>query len=250
MRPKIMIAYDATPAAADGLALGRATRRPRATETCIVARVLPDTPSTEATERALQAIVPRDAARDATGRREASARAAGRALARLRNTRGPRHPGPGRRPWRGPDRARLAPPWAARPRAARQHRRRWLAGAPCAVAVAPRRFRRPRRHRAAGDRRRVRRLVRVRGGARRRRDLARAAGAALRHDRRGAVGLEPADPPSGSGRRRARGCAELAGGIEVETVVLHGDPARSCTRRPGRWACSSAARGPVARCAG
>ena len=54
MRPKIVIAYDGTPAAADGLALGALLADLRGAD-ILVARVLPHTRSTEATERALQA---------------------------------------------------------------------------------------------------------------------------------------------------------------------------------------------------
>jgi hypothetical protein len=54
MRPKIVSAYDATPAAADGLALGAPLADLRGAD-ILVARVLPHTRSGEATERALQA---------------------------------------------------------------------------------------------------------------------------------------------------------------------------------------------------
>jgi len=54
MRPKIVIAYDATPAAADGLVLGALLAEARGADLLVV-RVLPDTDSTEATERAAQA---------------------------------------------------------------------------------------------------------------------------------------------------------------------------------------------------
>ena len=54
MRPKIVIAYDATSAAADGIVLGALLADLRGAD-ILVARVLPHTRSTEATERALQA---------------------------------------------------------------------------------------------------------------------------------------------------------------------------------------------------
>lgn len=53
MRPKIVIAYDATDAAADGLVLGALLAETRGAD-LLVARVLPDADSTEATDRALQ----------------------------------------------------------------------------------------------------------------------------------------------------------------------------------------------------
>ena len=55
MRPRILIAYDATPEAADGLALGRLLAN-LVDGDLHVARVLPDTPSTEATDRDTQAM--------------------------------------------------------------------------------------------------------------------------------------------------------------------------------------------------
>ena len=127
-----------------------------------------------------------------------------------------------------------------------------VAGAPCAVAIAPRRFRRRAALEPAGDRRGVRRLVRVGRGARRRRGPRARRGRAPARDRRRAVGLEPADPASGSGvaAELARACAELPDDIEVESVVLHGDPAHKLkeeTERLGLLVCGSRARGPLRR---
>ena len=55
MRPKIVIAYDATAAATDGLVLGRLLGDLRDADLS-VARVLPDTDSTDVAERAMQYV--------------------------------------------------------------------------------------------------------------------------------------------------------------------------------------------------
>ena len=60
MRPKIVIAYDATPAAADGLVLGACWATSAAPT--FVARVLPHTDSTRGHRARDAGIVPRHAA--------------------------------------------------------------------------------------------------------------------------------------------------------------------------------------------
>ena len=111
MRPKIVIAYDATPAAADGLVLGGLLAN-LVDGDLLVARVLPDTPSTEATERATQAWF--HATLHETRRRPPSSWATGRSSSGPCSAcRRARHPRRWRRTGRGADRASARPTTAA-----------------------------------------------------------------------------------------------------------------------------------------
>jgi nucleotide-binding universal stress UspA family protein len=250
MRPKIVIAYDATPAAADGLALGALLADLRGAD-ILLARVLPHTPSTDATERALQASFratlqeTREAAAELLGERpfelwpvfgESVADGiddlAGDQGAELIVFGSPQH--------RVVGRALLGNAAADA-----------TDGAPCAVAVAPRGF----RDRLALDPPVV--GVAFDGSAESEAaveaavPLARAAGATLR-----LIGVEPAGwsrpirhhyPVTPAIQLLA---AETDGGLAVETRLLRGDPVhllRRETEELGLLVCGSRARGPLAR---
>lgn len=250
MRPKIVIAYDATPAADDGLALGALLADLQAAD-LIVARVLPHTPSGEATERALQASFratlqeTREAAAEVLGDRpfevwpvfgesvsDGIDDLAGDQGAELIVFGSPHHGYAGRALFGNAAEAASD-------------------GAPCAVAVAPRFFRfhsgletpvigvafdGSTEAAAAADAAVA---------------LARAAGATLR-----LIAVEPAgwsrplrhhEPVSPALELLA---AEIDGGLEVETRLLHGDPVhalRKETEGLGLLVCGSRARGPLAR---
>ena len=250
MRPTIMIAYDATPEAADGLALGRLLANLVDGE-LHVARVLPDTPSIEATDRDTQAMfratlheTQQAAAKRLHERRielwPVFGTPVGPGIQALATDRGvdlivlgsPHH-GPIGRVLLGSTAETV------------------VAGAPCAVAIAPRRFR---RH-AALDPQVIgvafvgssESAAALDAGV----DLARAAGARLR-----VIAVEPtvwSRPIRRQGpvaAELARACAELPDDIEIESVVLHGDPAHKLkeeTERLGLLVCGSRARGPLHR---
>ena len=250
MRPTIMIAYDATPEAADGLALGRLLANLVDGE-LHVARVLPDTPSTEATDRDTQAMFratlheTQQAAAKRLHERQVElwpvfGTPVGPGIQALATDRGvdlivlgsPHH-GPIGRVLLGSTAETV------------------VAGAPCAVAIAPRRFR---RH-AALDPQVIgvafdgssESAAALDAGV----DLARAAGARLR-----VIAVEPSvwsRPIRRQGpvaAELARACAELPDDIEIETVVLHGDPAHKLkeeTERLGVLVFGSRARGPLRR---
>ena len=252
MRPRIMIAYDATPEAADGLALGRLLANLVDGE-LHVARVLPDTPRprrpTGTRRRCSAPRCTRRSRRPPIGSTSGSVELwpvfgtppgpGIQALAADRGTDlivlGSPHHGPVGRMLLGSTAEAV------------------VAGAPCAVAVAPRRFRRRAAIEPKRDRRGVRRLVRVRRGARCRGGPRARRGRAPARDRRRAVGLEPAAPARGSGRRRRAGARvrRPAGRhrVRVRRPATATRPAGS-QRRPSGWACSSAGRGRAARCAG
>jgi nucleotide-binding universal stress UspA family protein len=251
MRPRILIAYDATPEAADGLALGRLLANLVDGE-LHVARVLPDTPSTEATDRDTQAMfrATLHETQQATAKRLHERQVelwpvfgtpVGPGIQALATDRGadlivlgsPHH-GPIGRVLLGSAAETV------------------VAGAPCAVAVAPRRFRR----RAAIEPRVIgvafdgssESAAALDTGV----DLARAAGARLR-----VIAVEPSawsrplrrEVPAAAAEL-ARACGELPDDIEVESVVLHGDPAHKLneeTERLGLLVCGSRARGPLRR---
>jgi nucleotide-binding universal stress UspA family protein len=251
MRPTIMIAYDATPEAADGLALGRLLADLVDGE-LHVARVLSDTSSTEATDRSTQAMF------RATLHETQVAAAArlhepavelwpvfgappGPAIQALADDRhadvivlGSPHHGPVGRILFGGTAETV------------------VAGAPCAVAIAPRRFRR----RAAIEPKVVgvafdgstESAAALEAGV----ELARAAGARLR-----VIAVEPSawsrpisrEHPAAAAELE-RACAELPDDVEVEPVVLHGEPTRKLyeeTSRLGLLVCGSRARGPLRR---
>ena len=250
MRPKIVIAYDATPAAADGLALGALLAHLRGAD-MIVARVLPHTTSGEATERALQASFratlqeTREAAAELLGDRpfelwpvfgESVADGiddlAGDQGAELMVFGSPHHGAVGR----------VLLGNAAE--AASE-------GAPCAIAVAPRFFRFHDELEtpvvgvafdgSAESEAAVEAAV----------PLARAAGATLR-----LITVEPAGwsrpirhhEPVGPALELL--AAEIDGGLEVETRRLQGDPFHALRRETeelGLLVCGSRARGPLAR---
>ena len=250
MRPRILIAYDATPEAADGLALGRLLANLVDGE-LHVARVLPDTPSTEATDRDTQAMFratlheTQQAAAKRLHERQVElwpvfGTPVGPGIQALATDRGvdlivlgsPHH-GPIGRVLLGSTAETV------------------VAGAPCAVAIAPRRFRR----RAALDPQVIgvafdgssESAAALDAGV----DLARAAGARLR-----VIAVEPtvwSRPIRRQGpvaAELARACAELPDDIEIESVVLHGDPAHKLqeeTERLGLLVCGSRARGPLRR---
>jgi nucleotide-binding universal stress UspA family protein len=250
MRPRILIAYDATPEAADGLALGRLLASLVDGE-LHVARVLPDTPSTEATDRETQAMFratlheTQQAAAKRLHERQIElwpvfGTPVGPGIQALATDRGadlivlgsPHH-GPIGRVLLGSTAETV------------------VAGAPCAVAIAPRRFRR----RAALEPQVIgvafdgssESAAALDAGV----DLARAAGARLR-----VIAVEPAvwsRPLRRQGpvaAELARACAELPDDIEIESVVLHGDPAHKLkeeTERLGLLVCGSRARGPLRR---
>ena len=251
MRPRILIAYDATPEAADGLALGRLLANLVDGE-LHVARVLPDTPSTEATDRDTQAMFhatlheTQQAAAKRLHERQVElwpvfGTPVGPGIQALAADRGadlivlgsPHH-GPVGRVLLGSTAETV------------------VAGAPCAVAIAPRRFRRQ----AALEPQVIgvafngssESAAALEAGV----DLARAAGARLR-----VIAVEPSvwnrslrrDGPDVVAEL-ARCCAEIPDDLEVESVVLHGDPARKLngeTRRLGMLICGSRARGPLRR---
>ena len=250
MRPKIVIAYDATPAAADGLALGALLGNLRGAD-LIVARVLPHTTSTEATERALQASFratlqeTREAAAEFLGDRpfelwpvfgesvaEGIDDLAGDQGAELIVFGSPHHGTVGRAllGTAGEDAS---------------------SGAPCAVAVAPRFFRHHEPFEAP--------VVGVAFDGSPESSaaldaavpLARAAGATLR-----LIAVEPAGwsrpirhhEPVGPALELL--AAEIDGGLEVETRMLQGDPVHALRRETeelGLLVCGSRARGPLAR---
>lgn len=250
MHPRILIAYDATPEAADGLALGRVLGNLVDGE-LHVARVLPDTHSSEATDRDTQSMfrATLHETRQAAARRLHERRIelwpvfgtpVGPGLQALAADRGadlivlgsPHH---------GPVGRRLLGSTAETV----------LAGAPCAVAIAPRRFRRhpaiePNVIGVAFDGS-SESAAALDAGV----DLARAAGARLR-----LIAVEPPvwsrpirhEDPAAAGLTRS--CADLPDDIEVEPVVLHGDPARKLgeeTARLGLLVCGSRGRGPLRR---
>ena len=250
MYPTILIAYDATPEAADGLALGRLLATLFGAE-LHVARVLADTPSTEATDRDTQSMFRATlhetqlAAAEGLAERRVEVWpvfgtpiAPGiQALAADRGANlivlGSPHHGPFGRVLLGSTAEAV------------------IAGAPCAVAIAPRRFRRhgaidPKVIGVAFDGSSESVAALVAGLA-----IARAAHARLR-----VIAVEP----SGWSRpiRRtdliagelARRCAELADDVDIQPVVLHGNPARKLaqeTERLGLLVCGSRARGPLRR---
>ena len=250
MRPRILIAYDATPEAADGLALGRLLANLVDGE-LHVARVLPDTPSTEATDRDTQAMFratlheTQQAAAKRLHERQIElwpvfGTPVGPGIQALATDRGvdlivlgsPHH-GPIGRVLLGSTAETV------------------VAGAPCAVAIAPRRFR---RH-AALDPQVIgvafdgssESAAALDAGV----DLARAAGARLR-----VIAVEPtvwSRPIRRQGpvaAELARACAALPDDIEIESIVLHGDPAHKLkeeTERLGLLVCGSRARGPLRR---
>ena len=250
MRPRILIAYDATPEAADGLALGRLLANLVDGE-LHVARVLPDTPSTEATDRDTQAMFhatlheTQQAAAKRLHERQVElwpvfGTPVGPGIQALAADRGadlivlgsPHH-GPVGRVLLGSTAETVA------------------AGAPCSVAIAPRRFRRhaalePQVIGVAFDGS-SESAAALDAGI----DLARAAGARLR-----VIAVEPS-VWSRSIRREGRAaaelalaCAELPDDLEVESVVLHGDPAHKLnqeTERLGLLVCGSRSRGPLSR---
>ena len=250
MRPKIVIAYDATPAAADGLVLGGLLGDYRGAD-LLVARVLPDTSSTVATERAEQAWFrstlheTREAAAELLGDRPfelwpvfrmpvatgINALAADQG-AELIVFGSPEH---------GPlGRVLLGNAAAAA-----------CEGAPCAVAIAPRGF----RDRDALGPPTIGIAFDGSAEASAALDsaltLARAAGASLR-----VIAVEPA---GWSRPLRHHGPvapalelleAELQDGVDVEARRLHGDPADALLRETeslGLLVCGSRARGPLRR---
>ena len=240
MRPKIVIAYDAT--------AGR-SRRPRPRRPCWPtsrrgsagrARAA-RTPTRPRRPSARCSMVPRHA-HTRRARRPPSCSATGRS--RYGRVFGVSvadgHQRARRRPGRGADRLRLAPPRTARPRRCSATPPLACDGAPCAVAVAPRGFRRRTRLEPAGDRRRLRRLRRVRGRPRRRpRARARRGRVTLR-----VLTVEPAglsrplrQPRAGRAALDASRSA-LAGDVDVESWRYHGDPVHIARRaRPSASAC-------------
>ena len=250
MRPKIVIAYDATPAAADGLALGRLLADLRGAD-LLVARVLPDTASTEATERAVQAWFrttlheTREAAAELLGDRPfelwplfgMSVADGVTALAAERGAElivfGSPHHGPVGRILLGNAAAAACD------------------GAPCAVAIAPRGFcdqpvLDPAVIGVAFDGSPESAAAAESGLW-----LARDAGASLRM-----IAVEPAGWSRPIRRQEPVGpalaalAAELEDGVEVETRLLHGDPAHALARETqglGLLVCGSRARGPLRR---
>ena len=248
MRPKIVIAYDATPAAADGLALGALLADLRGAD-MIVARVLPHTPSGEATERALQASFratlqeTREAAAELLGDRpfelwpvfgesvaEGIDDLAGDQGAELIVFGSPHHGAVGRALLGQRRRGRL------RGRALRGRRR------PALLPL-------PRRARDAGGRRRLRRLGRVRGGGRGRRPARARRGRHAAADRRRAGRLEPADPAPRAGRARRSSCSPPRSTAASRSRRACSRATRSTrsAARPRSSACSSAAPAPAAR---
>ena len=250
MRPKIVIAYDATSAAADGLALGALLADLRGAE-LLVAHVLPHSRSGDATERALQASFratlqeTREAAAELLDGRafelwpvfgesvaEGIDDLAGDQGAELIVFGSPHHGSVGR--------ALLGNAAEAA-----------SDGAPCAVAVAPRHFRFHDRLEppvvgvafdgSAESEAAIAAAV----------PLARAAGATLR--------LIAVEPSGWSRPIRHHGPvapalellgAEIDGGLQVETRLLHGDPVHALRRETeevGLLVCGSRARGPLAR---
>lgn len=249
MRPKIVIAYDTSPSAADGLALGALLADLRGAD-ILVARVLPDT-SSAATERAAQAWFrttlheTREDAATLLGDRPfelwpifGTPVATGiNALAEERGAElivfGSPHHGPIGRVLLGSAAAEACD------------------GAPCAVAIAPRGF----RDRAVLDPAVI--GVAFDGSsesaaaARTGTELAGEAGATLR-----VMGVEPTgwSRPIRHHESVATALtlanAELDGGVEVETRLLRGDPARALARETdalGLLVCGSRARGPLRR---
>ena len=250
MRPKLVIAYDATPAAADGLALGALLAELRGAD-IIVARVLSDSSSSEATERAAQAWFrttvheTREAAAELLGDRpfelwpifDMPVATGINALAEERGAElivfGSPHHGPIGRVLLGNAAADACN------------------GAPCAVAIAPRGFRdRPVLDPAVigvafdGS---PESAAAARAGT----ELAREAGATLR-----VMGVEPTgwsrpirhhEPVATA---LALASAELDDGVEVESRLLRGDPAHALARESGALGlliCGSRARGPLRR---
>jgi nucleotide-binding universal stress UspA family protein len=250
MRPKIVIAYDASPAGADGLVLGRMLAELHDAD-LLVARVMPDTPSTETTDRGLQATfrttmqATREAAAVLLGGRPFElwpvfgthvAEGIG-ALAADR--------GADLIVFGSPHHGLLGQTLLGNAAEAA------IEGAPCAVAVAPRGYR---KHDAVapsvigvafdGS---MESAAAVRAGA----TMARSAGAKLR-----VITVEPAgwsrpirhhEPVAAELSRR---CAELEDGLDVEPALRSGDPGRVLTRESdsvGLLVCGSRARGPLSR---
>jgi nucleotide-binding universal stress UspA family protein len=251
MRPKIVIAYDATPAAADGLVLGRVLGDLRDAD-LLLARVLPDTDSTEATERAMQHWFhatlheTREAAEELLGDRPFELWPVFRMPVAEGINALAADQGAELIVFGSPERGPLGHVLLGNAAAAA------CEGAPCAVAIAPRGFR---DHPAAllpptigvafdGS---AEAAAALDAGL----TLARAGGTALRM-----VGVEP-----GGWSRPLRHhepvapalaalAAELEDGIDVETRVLEGDSAHALAReteRLGLLVCGSRARGPLRR---
>ena len=250
MRPKIVIAYDGTPAAADGLVLGRLLGDLRDAD-LLVTRVLPETSSTEATERAVQAWFrttlheTREAAGAVLGDRpfelwpvfgmpvaEGINALAADQGAELIVFGSPHHSPLGR--------ILLGNAAAVA-----------CDGAPCAVAIAPRGFRDspvldPAVIGVAFDRSQES-VAALEFGL----EVARDAGATMRM-----IGVEPAgwsrpirhhEPVAPALTALA---AELTDGVEIQTRLLHGDPAHTLAReteRLGLLICGSRALGPLRR---
>ncbi len=250
MRPQIVIAYDATPAAADGLALGRLLADLRGAD-LIVARVLADAASTHATDRATQAWFrttlheTREAAAEQLGDRPFELWpifglpvADGlKALAAQRDADlivfGSPHHGPVGRILLGNAAAAACD------------------GAPCAVAIAPRGFRDhpfldPPVIGVAFDGSQESAAALESGLG-----LARDSGTALRM-----IAVEPAgwsrplrhhEPVAPA---LAALAAELQDGVEIDTRLLQGDPAHALARETeelGLLVCGSRALGPLRR---
>jgi nucleotide-binding universal stress UspA family protein len=250
MYPTILIAYDATPEAADGLALGRLLANLVDAE-LHVARVLPDTPSTEATDRDTQWMFRATLHETQLAAAEGLERqrvelwpvfgtpvAPGiQALAADRGADlivlGSPHHGPIGRVLLGSTAEAV------------------IAGAPCAVAIAPRGFRRhpaidPNVIGVAFDGSSESAAALDAGLA-----IARAADARLR-----VIAVEPSgwSRPIRHGdsvaAELAHRCAELADDVDIQPLVLHGDPARKLaqeTERLGLLVCGSRACGPLHR---
>jgi len=251
MRPKIVIAYDATSAAADGLVLGALLAEQRGAD-LLVARVMPDTSSTEATERAAQAWFhtilheTREAAAEVLGGRPFElwpvfgmpVATAINALAADQGAEmivfGSPHHGRVGRVLLGNAAAEACD------------------GAPCAVAVAPRRYRLRRRLSppVIG--------IAYDGSAESSAALdtavtfARDAGMPLSVMTVEPGGLShPIVPhPVTDGAEVERRAVALAGDVDVEISRFHGDPAHILARqsqRLGLLICGSRARGPLRR---
>jgi nucleotide-binding universal stress UspA family protein len=250
MRPKIIIAYDATPEADDGLVLGRVLAELRDAQ-LLVARVLPDSDSTESTQRAAQHWFratlqeTREAAGALLGERpfelwpvfgmpvaagiDALAADQGAELIVFGS----------------PQHGRLGRLLLGNAASAA------CEGAPCAVAIAPRGYRVRRRLSPP--------VVGVAYDGSAEAGAALDAGVALAHE--GGVPLRViAVEPTGLSRPLHPGAApepdleELAAGLpaglEVETWRHRGDPARVLAReseRLGLLVCGSRARGPLRR---
>ena len=251
MRPKIVIAYDATPAAADGLVLGALLAEARGAD-LLVARVLPDTESTEATERAAQAWF-RATLR---GTREAAAELLGDRPFELWPLFGmpvadgitalAADQGAELIVFGSPHHGRIGHLLLGNAAAAA------CDGAPCAVAVAPPGYRRRRRLSPQ--------LIGVAYDGTAESSaaldtavtLARDAGVPLR-----VITVEPSGlsrplhgHPTPAVAELERLALALAGDVDVETSTFHGDPAHVLAReseRLGLLICGSRARGPLRR---